>query len=304
MFEAVSVAGGVALCSLVGALFFGKHPVFARLERFIVPVAVGVFLALALVELVPEAVAASPEWAGLVIGLGFVFFYLLAYFIHRRLHAVAEEWCEKREAAILMLTGDTIHNFADGIIIGGAFLVSPEVGVLTAVAIAIHEVPQEIVEFGVLLRAGYSKTEALVRNFLSASAVIFGTAFTMLAAGHLGEYVWILAALAAGNLLYVAASELLPRLHSSHQLYGGFKNTFAALLVGFVAMAALIHYAHESFGAHGHEYDDGHAESVVRDTHTGEEVHGHDAEASRHEEFLHIDAHELHTHEGMEPHTH
>ncbi len=301
MFEAILVALLVALSSVVGVLFFGHSALFHRLERFIVPVAVGVFLALALVELVPEAVAASPEWAGFVIGFGFVGFYLLAYLIHRRLHAVAEEWCEKREAALLLLTGDTIHNFADGIIIGGAFLVSPEVGVLTAVAITMHEVPQEIVEFGVLLRAGYTKLQALVRNFISASAVVVGTVFTMIFAGQLGEHVWVLAALAAGNLLYVAASELLPRLHGSHQLYGGFRNVFLSLCIGFVAMAALIHYAHESFDVHGHEHgaaDYHHEAEPVVDT------HGHDAVAGEHEEFLHIDEHELHTHEGMEPHAH
>lgn len=301
MFEALVVAALVALSSLVGALFFGSHTLFHRLERFVVPVAVGVFLALALVELVPEAVAASPEWAGLVIGLGFVGFYLLAYLLHRRLHVVAEEWCEKREAALLMLTGDTIHNFADGIIIGGAFLVSPEVGVLTAVAIAIHEVPQEIVEFGVLLRAGYTKLQAMARNLVSASAVVLGTAFTMLFAGYLGEFVWVLAALAAGNLLYVAASELLPRLHGSHQLYGGFRNVFLSLFIGFVAMAALIHYAHESFDVHGHEHGE---VDLHQEAEPEVGAHGHDAVAGEHEEFLHIDEHELHTHEGMEPHAH
>ncbi len=255
MFEALVVASGVALCSMIGVLFFGKHSLLHRLERFVVPVAVGVFLALSLYGLVPEVVQESPEWGGFVVALGFLSFYVLAYFIHERLHRISEEFCEKREAAILILIGDAVHNFADGIVIGGAFLVAPEVGFVTAIAIAIHEIPQEIVEFGVYMRAGYTRTEALLRNLLSASTVIVGTALTMLLAANFGEWVWVLSAVAAGNMLYIAAAELLPRLHGSLRVYGGFWNAFFALMIGFILMSATIYYAHEKIG-HGHdEYD-------------------------------------------------
>jgi len=245
MFEALLAASAVALCSLVGAIFFGIRSPLHAVERFIVPVAVGVFLSLSLYGLLPEVVEASPEWGGLIVAVGFIIFYIIAYLIHERLHRVSDEFCEKREAAILILIGDAIHNFADGIVIGGAFLVSPEVGIVTALAIAFHEIPQEIVEFGVLLRSGYSKREAIVRNLLSASTVVLGTLFTMLLAESFNNVVWVFSALAAGNLLYIAAAELLPRLHSSLKIYGGFWNTLLALLIGFAGMTATIYYAHE-----------------------------------------------------------
>lgn len=257
MIEALLVASGVALCSVVGALFFGEKSLFHSLERFIIPVAVGVFLSLSLYGLIPEVVMSSPEWGGLVVAGGFLGFYLLAYLIHKKLHAISAEHSEKQEAAILILIGDAVHNFADGIVIGGAFLVSPEVGVVAALAVALHEIPQEIVEFGVLIRAGYTRLQAVLRNLLSASMVVVGTFLTMTLAGTYSELVWILSALAAGNLLYIAASELLPRLHSSHQQYGGFTNAFLALLLGFVGMTTTLYISHEKIGhAHGDVHED------------------------------------------------
>jgi zinc and cadmium transporter len=257
--EAVVVSGLVALCSVVGAVFFGERALLHRVERFVVPVAVGVFLSLALYELIPEVVAQSPEFGGLVVALGFIGFYAVAYLIHRHLHHHAHEHNEKREAAILLLIGDAFHNFADGIVIGGAFLVSPEVGMITALAVALHEIPQEIVEFGVLLRAGYARQEAVLRNLLSASTVVIGTLLTIMLAGTFGSFVWVLSAAAAGNLLYIAAAELLPRLHSSLKLYGGFRNAFLAILLGFGMMTGIIYYAHEEI-AHGHGHEDETAE--------------------------------------------
>ncbi len=245
MFEALVASLLVAGCSLVGAVFFGAKLSGGRLERYIIPLAVGVFLCLALYELLPEVVLAAPELGGLVIGLGFMSFYALAYLVHRYLHAHATEHNDKREAAILLMVGDSIHNFADGIVIGSAFLLAPEVGVAAALAIALHEIPQEIVEFGVLLRAGYRPLGAVIRNSLSASAVVLGSVITFAVAAQAGTYVWILSALAAGNLLYISATELLPRLHGSLSHYRSFWHVWVAILIGFMGMTAIISFAHE-----------------------------------------------------------
>lgn len=268
--EAIIAASLVALCSIVGAFFFGERALLHRIERFVVPVAVGVFLSLALYELTPEVVAASPEFGGLVVALGFMGFYAVAYLIHRHLHRIGHEHNEKREAAILILIGDAFHNFADGIVIGGAFLISPEVGVITAVAMALHEIPMEMAEFGVLLRAGYTRSEAIVRNLLSASTVVLGTALTVVLADTFSSLVWVLSAVAAGNLLYIAGSELLPRLHTSLKLYGGFRNAFIAIMLGFGVMTGVIYYAHEQV-AHGHDHAGETAEEHA--AHADEEAH-------------------------------
>lgn len=252
--EALLTSIAVALCAMIGALFFGKHAVSDVLERYVVPVAVGVFFGLIFFGLVPKIVGSAGALGSLMIAGGFFISYVLAYLIHRKIHDRAGELCEQKEAAILLLIGDAFHNFADGIVIGGAFLISPEIGFITALAVALHEIPQEIVEFGVFVRAGYSIKRALVLNLWSASPVIVGTMLTLFFASVAQPYVWVVSAFAAGNLLYIASAELLPRLHSSHKQYGGFWPAFVAMLIGFVAMVTVVYIAHEHIG-HGHEHE-------------------------------------------------
>jgi zinc and cadmium transporter len=235
--------------------------------------AVGVFLSLAFYELIPETLEAAPEIGGIAIMFGFVSFYVLANILHKRHHHNSDaETCDKKNAASLVLIGDAIHNLADGFILGGAFLVDPAVGVAVAFGLALHEIPQEIVEFGVLLRAGYSKTEAAVRNFISASSIIVGTLIIILIAEHADEYVWILTGFAAGNLLFLAASDLLPRIHGNSHEYGGIVRSTMVIIIGFAVMTGVITWTHETFG-HGHE--ENHAGESNTSHELAEEDHDH-----------------------------
>lgn len=260
--EAILLAGAVALCSLVGVFFFGSDRRLEGVERFVVPTAVGVFLSLVLFELVPETLHGNETWGGLAIAGGFIIFYVLSYELHRYFHAreTDDRHCDRKGAATLVLVGDAIHNFADGIILGGAFLLDPALGTIVAIGLALHEIPQEIMEFGVLIRGGYSRFEAAWRNLLSASSIILGTAFTMSLGATLEEHVWIINGIAAGSLLYIAATDLLPRVHGNLKNYRGFWFTLLALIIGFVAMTSIVFYSHEQFG-HGHDTGEGHAES-------------------------------------------
>lgn len=263
IFDALLASLLVAAASLIGVFLFGSTKTVARIERFIVPLAVGVFLSLAFYELIPETLEAAPEVGGAAIMFGFVSFYVLANILHKRHHHNSDtETCDKKNAASLILIGDAIHNLADGFILGGAFLIDPTVGVATAFGLALHEIPQEIVEFGVLLRAGYSKTEAAIKNFLSASSIIVGTLGIILIAKHADEYVWILTGFAAGNLLFLAASDLLPRIHGNSKEYGSVTRSTAVIVIGFVIMSGVITWTHETFG-HGHE--DTHGEESMHD---------------------------------------
>lgn len=253
MFDALLAAAAIALISVVGALFFSSRGRIGGLARYIVPGAVGVFLSLVLFELIPETLHANEFWGGIVVAAGFISFYVLSHFLHRYFHRTDDPDCERKGAAMLLLVGDAIHNFADGIILGSAFLLNPAAGVATGVALAAHEVPQEIVEFGVLMRAGYTRLEAIVRNLLSASTIILGTLITFLFAAHAEESVWIITGLAAGNLLYLAASDLLPRIHGNLRNYGSFWLAVSSIVIGFAVMTAAIAYAHEHFGGHEHD---------------------------------------------------
>ena len=260
LIDAIIASLLVAAASLVGALFFGSSATVAKSERYLIPLTVGVFLSLALFELIPETLLTAPELGGLAVMFGFVGFYVLSNVLHKHYHNQDAEDCDKKSAAALVLIGDAVHNLADGFILGGAFLIDPAVGVAVAFGLALHEIPQEIVEFGVLMRAGYTRTQAAIRNLMSASSIVLGTIIILLIAEHADEYVWILTGFAAGNLLFLAASDLLPRIHGNLKEYGGIASPTIAIMVGFAVMSSVIHYTHEEFG-HGHDHAEGEVSS-------------------------------------------
>lgn len=254
IFEALAASLLVAAASIVGVLFFGGNNIVTKYERYIVPLAVGVFLSLVLYELIPETLLTAPEFGGIAVAVGFIAFYLLSATLHRYFHKKAEEVdCDKKSAANLILIGDAVHNLADGVILGSAFLIDPTVGFAVAIGLALHEIPQEIIEFGILMRAGYSKTGALIRNFISASTIIVGTLLILLIAEHAADYVWILTGIAAGNLLFLAASDLLPRVHEAEK-HNSVVPTALAMIIGFMVMTGVITWTHAEFG-HGHDHD-------------------------------------------------
>jgi zinc and cadmium transporter len=266
IFEAIGVSLLVALISVVGVVAFGHDKRLIGVERFVVPVAVGVFLSLVLSELIPETIEASPEWGAAVVMVGFLAFYILAHKLHQKYHHEADD-CDRKGAAALVLVGDGVHNFADGIVLGSAFLIDPSVGVATAIGLALHEVPQEIVEFGILLRAGYTRLQAVLLNLLSASSVVLGTVVVVLLSEHVAEYVWILVGLAAGNLLFLAASDLLPRIHGNLTHYRSIWYSALSILIGFLMMSFVLEWAHGHMSdeLHSHGHDQEHREvEVVR----------------------------------------
>lgn len=265
--EAVIAAVCVALTSLVGVFFFGNTQKLMGAQKYVIPMAVGVFLSLVLFELIPETLAASPEFGGIAVAFGFIAFYVLANYLHQRYHHLEADECDRKGAAALLLIGDGIHNIADGVILGGAFLIDPTVGVATAIGLALHEIPQEIVEFGVLLRGGYTRAQASVYNLVSASSIIVGVLLIMLVAEHAADFIWIITGVAAGNLLFLAASDLLPRIHGNLKNYGSIWHSTASITLGFIVMTSVLVWTHEYYGE-GHA-DDEHS-AVLEDSHTTE----------------------------------
>lgn len=262
VFEALLAALAVALISVVGVFFFGTSEKLLGSQRYAIPMAVGVFLSLVLYELIPETLALAPEWGGVVIAFGFISFYILSNYLHTKFHHLNPEDCDRKGAAALLLIGDGIHNIADGIILGGAFLIDPTVGVATAIGLALHELPQEIVEFGVLLRAGYSKKKAALLNLLSASSIIVGTILIMVVAEHAEGYVWVITGIAAGNLLFLAASDLLPKIHGNLKNYGSIWHSTVSIIIGFILMTGILIWTHDTFGQEHDDHED-HSVEVV-----------------------------------------
>ena len=238
MFEALLASLAIASISLIGIFFFGSSGRIKGAHRFIIPVAIGVFLGAVFFELVPETLEGSRYFGGLVIVAGFALFYLLSHFLHTYHHHHGDECGDGVEGSgRLLLIGDTIHNFADGVVVATAFFINPSVGIATAIGIALHEIPQEIVEYGVLLRSGYSRKRALVLNFVSALSIVVGVILTSMFKTFATESLWILTGLAAGNLLYIAASDLLPELQEEHRDH--FAMSFTLTLLGIAGAAFL-----------------------------------------------------------------
>ena len=142
--------------------------------------------------------------------------------------------------AIMNLVGDAVHNFIDGLIIAASYLVSIPVGIATTMAVAFHEIPQEIGDFGVLLHGGYSKGKALFFNFLTASTAILGAIIALVLSTKIEGMELFLVPLAAGGFIYIAGSDLIPELHKDI----GTKKTFLQITffcLGIAIMYALLH---------------------------------------------------------------
>jgi zinc and cadmium transporter len=260
--ESFIAALTISLLSLSGVLFFGKSGHLKGAHRFIVPIAIGVFLGVIFFELIPETLHASEFYGSIAIVAGFMSFYILSHFLrtyHHHHDDHGHDDCENKRGASMLLIGDTIHNIADGVVIASAFLINPAVGIAATIGIALHEVPQEIAQYGVLIHAGYSKKKALFYNFLTSLSVFVGVMASTVFASF-GEYLWILTGLAAGNLLYIAASDMIPELQeSTHAKH--FMKTFVSTLFGLIAITALLTWSHNEF-AMDHEEDSHEGENI------------------------------------------
>jgi zinc and cadmium transporter len=204
--------GGVLVASAFLLLGDGLR---LRLVPWAISYAVGTLLGAALFALLPEALdhLRPPAALGTLLGGVLSFFLLEKLVIWRHCHDAHECEVHTSSAASLVIVGDAFHTFVDGAVIGAAVLTSVPLGITTALAVATHEIPQEVGDVAILLRAGYSRLRAFTLNLLSGIGGILG-AISMLAASQ-----WIpnllpyVLAFAAGNFLYIAMADLIPDLH-------------------------------------------------------------------------------------------
>ncbi|HIH11888.1 TPA: ZIP family metal transporter [Candidatus Woesearchaeota archaeon] len=238
----------VSLISFVGAFTLLSR--WKKIDHFLlilVSISAGTLFGGAFLHLLPEAIEKNGPTSfvfGMVM-LGIIVFFLLDKFIHwhhchpNPAHAVHHHQVHKTHShshlAPLNLVGDALHNFLDGLVIAGSYLISVPVGVATTIAVVLHEVPQEIADFGVLLYAGLSRRKALFLNFLSGAVAIVG-AIVGLALGTRSEvFLQFILPFAAGGFVYIAGSNLIPELHKECGLKDSFWHFFA-LLLGMVLM--------------------------------------------------------------------
>jgi zinc and cadmium transporter len=191
--------------------------VLKNLLLILVGLAAGGLMGGALFHLLPEALEkAEAMTVFLFVGVGFVTFFVLERVLFwRHCH---EEDCDIHAFTYLTLVGDGIHNFIDGLTIAVSFLISIKLGLFATAAIMLHEIPQEIGDFGILVYGGFSKVKALLLNFFSACTAIIGALVGYFFAGYAGNLSVLLLPFAAGGFLYVASSDLIPELHKERNL--------------------------------------------------------------------------------------
>jgi len=194
-------------------LLLGDH-LRVKLVPWLISYAVGTLLGVALLALLPEALAQIPPAAA----LGTLLSGVLAFFLLEKLvlwrHCHDTHECEiHSSAASLVIIGDAFHTFVDGAVIAAAVITSVPLGVTTALAVAAHEIPQEVGDVAILLRAGFSRLRAFTLNLLAGVGGILGALAMLLASQAVPNLLPFVLSFAAGNFLYIAMSDLIPDLH-------------------------------------------------------------------------------------------
>lgn len=214
-----------SLISLVGVFTLSiKLEKLKRILIFLVSFAAGSLLGGAFIHLLPEMV----EKQGLSLGnsfnilLGILIFFVLEKIIYWRHCHIPTSQDHPHQLGIMNLIGDGLHNFTDGIIISAAFITSTSLGIATTIAVIFHEIPQEIGDFSVLIYAGFSRTKALLFNFISALLAFLGAILTLLIGSYFHQLVDFLIFLTIGGFIYIASSDLIPELKKEQGLLKSF----------------------------------------------------------------------------------
>jgi len=209
----LSLLGGLGGLAVASGVLLVNDSARARLIPWLVSYAVGALLGVSMLAILPEALDRLPAqqvFATVLFGI-MLFFVLEKLVLWRHCHT---HDCEVHEGAVFpVLIGDAFHNFVDGAVIATAVMTSVPLGVSTAVAVAAHEIPQEVGDFAILLHAGYSRGKALMLNVLSSLSSALGAVAAFLAFDFVPLWRPYFLALAAASFLYVAMADLIPGLH-------------------------------------------------------------------------------------------
>jgi zinc and cadmium transporter len=238
----------ISLISLVGIFTLSiNEKKIQKVLIFLVSFSVGALLGDTFIHLLPEAF--EQFGFSLTVSLsilgGIIFFFILEKFIHWR-HCHVYGTCKTHDGhkhpesvAWMNLVGDAFHNLIDGMLIAGSYMVSIPLGFATTIAVAFHELPQEIGDFGVLLHGGFSRKKALFFNFLTALTALVGVAISLIIGSSFENYLEIIIPFTAGGFIYIAGSDLIPELHKEIKIKNSLGQLFAMIL-GIIVMVSLL----------------------------------------------------------------
>jgi len=221
-----SLIGGVISVLAASIFLLIPEPRRTLLLPHMVSFAIGTLLGAAFLGLLPHALISKPlvevHNITLTVLIGILTFFLLEKLVIWRhchtaeceIHGAEDDIDHQHEAAgTLVLVGDGVHNFVDGVLIAAAFLTDIHLGIVTAVAVAAHEIPQELGDFAILLHSGYSRVRALFFNMLSSLATVVGALIAYYSLGSAKTIVPYILAIAAASFIYIAVADLIPGLH-------------------------------------------------------------------------------------------
>lgn len=231
----------ISLISLIGVFALSlKDAILNKLLLRLVALSSGALLGGAFLHLIPEGIEKiDPKIFFPLLILAIVFFLLVEKILNWR-HCHKGAACDTHQSVGYMnLIGDAVHNFIDGLVIAAAFIVDVRLGLITAVAMCLHEIPQEIGDFGVLIFSGFTKKRALFYNFLSALSAIFGGIVGWALSRYSSGIEAYLLPVAAGGFIYIAASDLLPEVRKTVSL----KNFFIDVLFIFIGISIILAFS-------------------------------------------------------------
>lgn len=231
----------VSVISVIGIFFLlMKKTSLDKLLIFLVSLSAGSLFGGAFLHLLPELVESGNftlSTSFLILG-GILLFFVIENFIHWRHCHVPTSKNHPHHLGTMNLIGDGVHNFIDGLVIAASYFVSIPVGLATTLAVIIHEIPQEIGDFGVLLYSGMSKGKALFFNFLSALTALLGAILGIILSGNSEGFVNVAIPLALGGFIYIAGSDLIPEIHKRQSEKFSLWN-LAGIVLGISIMFAL-----------------------------------------------------------------
>ncbi len=253
----ILVVSAAGVLGFLGALLLlWKSDLVKKVAHYFLSFAVGAMLGAVFFDLLPESFELhDPHKASLLILLGiFVFFVVEKVLViqHCHKHGIDRKGgvCDTtrlHSATSLVIVGDFIHNFLDGVLVASAFLVSIPVGISAAIAEIAHELPQEIGDFSVMIASGMKKARVLFWSIISELGSVLGAVLVIVFHNRVEGLAEMLLPIAAGGLLYIALSDLIPELHHENRI-----NHSVVHLILIVLGIALLYFVGQSIGAHGH----------------------------------------------------
>jgi len=226
----------VSLISLIGIFTLAiKDNLLQKILFGFIGFSAGALIGGAFLHILPEALEKEKSTVVFYyLILGIVLFFLMERYLYwRHCH---NDVCEIHAFTYLNLIGDGFHNFIDGMVIAASFIVSLKLGIVTTLAVILHEIPQELGDFGVLVYGGFSKQKALFYNFISALTAIFGAIIGYFISDFAKGFSNFILPLTAGGFIYIATSDLIPEIHKESNLRRS-NLAFIAFLLGIILMA-------------------------------------------------------------------